>query len=118
MQYEAGETTIVTFDTDKEVQALTWAASDMRRADPDNPLIVSAYASASMAYENSVSKREAPTFKGLQADAMVAVIKLWVEAGPPHPQGEITDDARAKGYKTACMIVSRTVNYPLDSSDA
>ena len=112
MQYEAGETTIVTFDTDEEVQALTWAASDMRRADPDNPLMVSAFESASMAYENILSKRGATTLEGLQADAMVAVIKRWVEAGPPHAQGEITDDARAKSYRTACIIVSRTVAYP------
>ena len=111
MQYEPGETTIITFDTDKEVQALTWAASDMSRADPDNPMMVSAFKSASTAYANITSKREATTLEGLQADEMVAVIKLWVEAGPPHAQGEITDAARAKSFRTASMIVSRTVNY-------
>lgn len=55
MQYEASKSLIVTFDTKEEVQALTWIAADIRRPDPENILMVSAYESASMAYENRIS---------------------------------------------------------------
>ncbi|MDB5161668.1 MAG: hypothetical protein JWM52_176 [Candidatus Saccharibacteria bacterium] len=112
MQYKAGETTVVTFDADDEAQALTWAAGDMHRADTDDPVVLSAFESAREAYRDTVSKREGITLEGSKADAMISILKRWVEAGPPRPEGQGTDAARAKSYRTACAIVAKTVEVP------
>ena len=112
MQYEIGETVSVTFNADDEAQALTWAAGDMRLAEPHDPDVLSAYDSAREAYRDSVSKREGITLKDGRAKAMLSVIQRWVEVGPPTQQGLVTDASRSRSYETARAIVAKIVEVP------
>ncbi len=111
MHYEAGEPTKLVFDIPEEVQALSWAASEVRQADPDDPVAQSAYQSARSAVTvdaHGGSQKEDFTVSGDEADAVLSVLKRWVETGPPEEQNQVTDAARAKSYRTACAIVAKT----------
>lgn len=110
MQYKTGEFTKVTFDDPDEVQALTWAASEMRRANPDDLNVKEVYEFASRVL------RGEGTFQGEEAEAIISILKQWVAKGPPEPDNELTDGARTKSYITASAIVARVVE--LSSGDS
>jgi hypothetical protein len=116
MRYETGEPTLLILDSPDEVQAVTWAAEDMNRTDLDSPAAQSAYVSAGVLYRADMRRPKSGvedfTLEGEAADAMVSVLRRWVELGPPKPEGQVTDAARAKSYKTACAIVAKTVELP------
>ena len=109
MKYETGETILLKLDPNDEAQALTWAAADIHRDEPEDPVALSAYESAREAYRDSVSGREGITLSGPAAEAVISIFGRWVEAGPPTPNGQVTDAARAKSYRTACAILAKTV---------
>jgi hypothetical protein len=113
MQYEAGDPIIVTFDNPDEIQAITWAASEVHFTNPDDSDALSAYESACALYSAELRDREFKdkdfTLRANTANAMISVLHRWVELGPPRPEGQATDAARAKSYITACRIVERTV---------
>lgn len=111
--YGNGEAVVVAFDADDEAQALTWAAADMHRADTsDDAEIKSAYLSARWAYNDSISAREGIVLRDERARAMVSILKRWVEGGPPRVEDQVTDAARMKSYKTACVMVAAIVKVP------
>lgn len=118
MDYDPGLPIKVTFDTSDELQALGWAASEMRRAFPEDPDIQSAYQTALHAtgLRHSRSEEKDLTLEGDEADALLTTLQRWVQAGPPKVEGQITDAARAKSYKTACVIVAKIIELPIDSN--
>ncbi len=109
MHFIQGEPTQITFDNSDELQALGWACSDMRRANPDDEQTVSAYGIALRGTEvrhNQSDNKDFPLV-GEEADVVLSVLRQWVELGPPAKEGQVTDAARAKSYKTAQSIVTQ-----------
>jgi hypothetical protein len=111
MRYTQGEPTSVTFDTSAELQALGWACSEMRDANPDDAHVIVAYQDALRASDVRHNGAESKDFtlSGERADRMLSVLQHWVALGPPRETGQVTDAARAKSYKTASRIVAQTV---------
>ncbi len=116
MQYEPGNPTKLILDHSDEFQAVGWAASEVRRINPDDPEVQSAYESALDASLICHSDSESLTLRGKKADTLLSVIKQWVEAGPPEEGDPVTYPARQKSYRTACAIVARTVEPTSDST--
>jgi hypothetical protein len=113
MRYEPGEPTVVTFETSDELQAIGWAASEMRRAEPDNSDNKIAFKAALRATEirHNGSDDNDFTLHGKKADALLSVVQRWVAAGPPAIEGQVTDAARAKSYKTARALVEQVIEF-------
>jgi hypothetical protein len=109
MQYEPSNPTKLILDHSDEFQAVGWAASEVRSTSPDDPDVKSAYKSAVVATGIRHSDKQSLTLRGKKADALLSVVKQWVEAGPPEEDDPVTYPARAKSYRTACVIVARTV---------
>lgn len=111
MRYVPGEPTEVTFDTYDELQALGWACSDMRSANPEDGEAETAYDATLRAAGAQHSSSESYDFSlhGEEADIMLSVLGRWVELGPPQAEGQVTDAARAKSYKTARGIIAQTI---------
>lgn len=119
MRYEPGEPTKLIFDTPDELQAIEWAASEVHRATPDDTYAQSAFQTAQ--YAGKARLKDGPekymvTFHGEAAETLLSVVERWVEAGPPEEKGDVFDPARAKSYRTACAIVAKTVEPPLDNT--
>jgi hypothetical protein len=111
VRYVPGEPTEITFDKSKELQALGWACSEMRAANPEDPEMVTAYDAALRATHVRHSSSESYDFslRGEEADIVLSVLKRWVELGSPAKEDKVTYAARAKSYKTAKGIVEQTI---------
>ncbi len=110
MRFVPGEPTEITFDRSAEIQALGWACSDLRAAHPDEDRIATAFDVALRGTYIRHNSREAYNFtlRGDEADIVLSVFKQWVDLGPPVKDGQVTEAARAKSYKTARRIVAQT----------
>lgn len=118
MRFIQEEPTEIILDKSSELQALGWAASEMRRAEPGDAQKVTAYNTALRATEFRHSGSESRNFsiQGEEADIVLSVLQQWVDLGPPQKEEQVTDAARAKSYKTAKKLVTQiaelTKNFP------
>lgn len=113
MRFETGVPFTVIFDTSDELQAIGWACSEMRRADPNSEEMKIAWDIAYRATEVRHSPATGYDFplQGDEATVTLSVLKRWVALGPPQKEGQVTDAARAKSYKTATTIVGQAEQY-------
>ena len=118
MRYEPGDPTRLTLNMSDELQAVGWAASEVRRANPDDSAAQSAFNSALNAGRIRHSEDKTFTIEGQEADDLLSVVRQWVAGGPPENEDPVIYPARAKSYKTACAIVAKTVESPVDPLSA